>query len=241
MKRQLKAALQRIGLDIVRHVPAPDRPFDVLGFIIREYLRGDQEFFFVQIGANDGVSNDPLREHVLRHGLTGLLVEPLPDLFALLKENYSGQSSLIFEQCAIGRFDGDATFYRVRNDPALPRWLQGLGSFDRTHLSSSRFPFARLERYVDEISVPCLTLTTLLARHGVVRPSLLQVDTEGFDTQIVRMALESGLRPPIINYEHLHADRAERAACKRLLVEAGYHFIDIGGDTLALLQDSACR
>lgn len=43
-------------------------------------------FFFLQIGANDGRRADPLRKLVMRHKLTGLAVEPLPDIFMELKK-----------------------------------------------------------------------------------------------------------------------------------------------------------
>jgi hypothetical protein len=40
---------------------------------------------FVQIGANDGMGDDPVRRHVFEDGWVGVLVEPLPDVFERLQ------------------------------------------------------------------------------------------------------------------------------------------------------------
>src|SRR5262245_48292496 len=52
---------------------------------------------FIQIGANDGLRNDPIREFIVRDAWTGVLVEPLPDVFDLLKKNYSGRAAARLE------------------------------------------------------------------------------------------------------------------------------------------------
>src|SRR5262245_49306956 len=50
------------------------------------YRTYHDNFFFVQIGANDG--QDAIHELVVRHKLGGLAVEPLPDVFAKLRKTY---------------------------------------------------------------------------------------------------------------------------------------------------------
>ena len=45
---------------------------------------------FVEIGANDGERHDHLRGFILERDWRGLMVEPLPDLFARLVANYAG-------------------------------------------------------------------------------------------------------------------------------------------------------
>lgn len=44
---------------------------------------------FIQIGANDGLRNDPVREFIIRDRWQGILVEPLPAVFAMLQHNYA--------------------------------------------------------------------------------------------------------------------------------------------------------
>jgi FkbM family methyltransferase len=203
LKQFVKSVHQRFGYDIVRHVDIPLRPFNVLDLVVDSYCEELKNFRFLQIGANDGVRDDPLHHIIRRYQLSGLLIEPLPDLFEQLKANYADCSGLSFECCAIG--DSDA-----------------------------KFGIRRLEKYVVPMRVPVLTLSNLLKKNDMRDLSLLQVDTEGFDCRIVQSALRLGIYPKIINYEYVHCRPHERAECKRMLSENGYHFVDVGRDTLAV-------
>ncbi|MBA4066701.1 MAG: hypothetical protein C0501_23945 [Isosphaera sp.] len=234
MRQFIKGLARYAGYDIVRHAtPEPVAPFDVLTPVVRERLARNPEFTFVQVGANDGVSLDPVRELVLEHRLRGLLVEPVPGLFDRLRSNYEGHAQLKFECCAIGPREGTGTLYRVRPDAPLPEHLQLIASFDKGHVVR-KVGRPDAEEFVEAIPVPMLTLPGVLDRHGIPDPTLLVVDVEGFDGEVVRMALDAGIRPAIIQYEWEHLRPPERAACKHLLVAAGYGFVDVGTDTLAV-------
>jgi hypothetical protein len=75
----VKSTLNSLGFDLVRHVPSA--PLEVFDPIVRARAAANPEFFFLQVGANDGVRHDPLRQIVLEYHLRGLCVEPLPDMF----------------------------------------------------------------------------------------------------------------------------------------------------------------
>lgn len=124
VKQAIKTSLNRVGWDLARCVPkSPERPFQVLPYLVTEELRKNANFFFLQIGAIDGGFGDPLHDLVLRHNLSGLPVEPLPNLFERLKANYAGQTGIALERCALGRTDGEASLCRARPDAAVPRWV----------------------------------------------------------------------------------------------------------------------
>ena len=226
----IKRALHRAGFDLIRYTPPLDRPFEVLPLIVRERLALDPDFFFIQIGANDGIQSDPLRDLILRHDLTGVLVEPVPEAFAALVANYHACHRLRFENVAIGAREGTLPLYRVRPGTEGPRFWFNIASFDRTVLTRHEIPAT----YIDVLPVPTTTLSALIAKHNVSRLDLLQIDAEGHDGIIVREALAMGLTPRIINYESIHMPPAERYSVKRLLAEHGYRFIDVDRDTLAL-------
>jgi FkbM family methyltransferase len=234
MKRWIKSLIRKFGFDIVQYQEVPDRPLSVFPYVLGAEAAADPNFFFVQIGAHDGVRNDPLWETVTRLRLRGLLVEPIPDLFAQLQDNYRDYPDLLFEQAAIAHRQGSVSLYRIAADAPLPAWVQGLASLNKQHLSGTKFGIPDLERHIQAIEVPSMTFTQLLKKHGVSRVSLLQVDTEGFDTEIVNMALESGILPRVIHYEYIHTPPPKRAALKRLLAEKGYSYLDVGRDTVAV-------
>ncbi len=224
-----KSLFRRVGLDVVQYVPDLVRPFPVLPLLVREHLAAGRPFFFVQVGANDGVLDDGLRELVVAHKLPGMMIEPQPAVFEKLRANYRDQPGLVFENVAVANEEGTRSLYCPTADAPNAEW-SGLASFDRNHLRKQGVP----AEHIREVAVPVVRLNTLLAKHKVEAVGLLQVDVEGFDDVIVGSALESGVFPAIINYEHCHLPPHARLACKQRLAGHGYSFLEVGKDTLAV-------
>lgn len=230
IKKAIKSFFHRLGFDVVRYVPTYHRPFNVLEYIIWEYVSKMKPFFFVQIGANDGVMDDPLRDSICRYKLNGLLVEPQHDIYDKLRENYKDQPQLLFENCAISNNGKSFYLYRAKSDPQIGNYWYGQTSFSRKHLINQGIKSEDIVGF----SVPSLTLEQLITKHAIQEITLLQVDTEGYDSQIVRSALETGIFPNIINYEHCHLFPSERLKLKHMLNENDYQFIEVRRDTLAV-------
>jgi FkbM family methyltransferase len=226
----VRSLLRRTGFDIVRFVPDVQHPFAVLPYLVKEAVEAGEPFFFVQVGASDGLLDDPLRPLITQYALPGLLIEPLPDVYTRLVRRYEGHSQLRFENVAVSTRPGPFTIYRVREDAPLSPYMQLLASHRRSHLIKEGVA----DRYIEAVEVPAVTLGQLLARHGIREVSLLVVDTEGHDYDIVKSALSSGVLPRIVNYEHCHLPPRVRVDAKRLLQTHGYRFIEVGKDTLAV-------
>ena len=186
---------------------------------------------FVQVGAFDGVSLDPLRKHVLANRWRGLLVEPQRDAFERLKENYGGQQlsfektaikvnyggqhQLAFENTAITDIDGPVRMLAGRR--------QGETTVSSGLLSGFYFKAKMVLRgdYAKTITVPGTTMHAALAKHGITAFDLLQVDAEGCDDRIVRQALAICL-PPVIHFESLWIPNQRLAVLYAMLRERGY-------------------
>jgi FkbM family methyltransferase len=230
VKSIVKSFLQKTGYDLVRFSPELNRPFPVLPMLVSEKLKRGEPFYFVQVGANDGVLDDPLRELIYQHHFPGLLIEPLPDLFERLKTNYAGEHQLVYENVAILDREGPVEIHRIRSDADVPGHWHGIASFHRKNLLAQGVP----PQFIEAQSVHGVPLHVLLARHGIDRISLLQIDTEGYDYEVIRAAIESSIYPDMINYEHCWLEPHTRLACKKLLDQNGYQFIEVGKDTLAV-------
>jgi FkbM family methyltransferase len=215
LKQAVHKAVRATGYDIIKHAPQARRahhPFYLLGFLIAELMqRATGDVTFVQAGANDGATGDPLRASILRYHLRGLLIEPLPSAFAQLQQNYASEPQVRLANCAIGPTAGRATLY---GDDRC-------ASFTGTGLTTD---------------VEVRTLPDLLAAYQLPDPSILVVDVEGLDAEIVLSALETGLRPPIVMYESIHLPRETQEDCLRRLDAAGYAFVDADVDTYAVLE-----
>ncbi len=201
--------------------------------------------FVLQIGAMDGVQFDPIHPFLRRGGWEGLLVEPLPDLFAALVANYRGVTGLRFANVAISDHIGTLALNRV--DPeairsgAAPDWSIGVSSMfeDRNSIGGvkiSDVDYARIRPHVLKQQVACTTLAALLQAEAVDRIDLLQIDTEGYDFQVLRQLDFARYRPAIIHLEHYLLPPQEQEACFALLLRNGYVLgtrdIDLVGTTL---------
>ena len=188
----------------------------------------------LQIGANDGLSGDPLAKWFDRTHWVGVLVEPIPQLAASLSKRYAMRDHIVIERSAVGEADGEARIFRLADSPGAPAWHQQLASFDREVLLKHRGAIPGIEALLVEETVPVLSVKTLLARHDMSRFDLLVIDTEGFDWRILRQFDLGSLEPTLIMFEHQHLSPAEKSDACAFLRQAGYSWREVPeGDTLA--------
>lgn len=138
-------------------------------------------FYFLQVGANDGKTNDPLYPYVTKYGLSGCLVEPQKDVFEILKETYSGNQNLIFENVAISIEDGSKDIYSIKHkyraiyeQNSENAKATGVTSFDKNHLLKNlqkkvdkNIDSDDLDEYIDVDSVKTMTISTLLTKNKI--------------------------------------------------------------------------
>jgi FkbM family methyltransferase len=213
MLKQLGLRLSRVdGIEFPLLIE-PSLRLNVFDLII-DYLAATGSLtFFVQIGAHDGLTLDPLRKHLLKHHVRGILVEPQPRQFEQLKQNYASEAQLEFVNAALTEQDGFFTLYSTSD-------LSG-------------------KAMIKCESVPAISWRSLMSKYNVTRIDLLQVDTEGYDLEILKMVLGSGLAvPKIIQFEHIHLSDPHKVESVRLLSQHGYRLHSTSTDTLGLLVTS---
>lgn len=239
LKNAIAGQLESRGLEIVRREARNGQSIPLLPLLIERCALVEGRRGIIQIGANDGLMDDPVRKSIVSLGLPALLVEPLPDLFERLQSNYSDRSDIVFANVAVSEASGQAEIFRVRpSAKGFPKWVHGLASFDKGVLLKHRnwqgVDSRDFDAAIESVLVPVITMTELLARHPEFRSViLLQIDTEGHDYAVVRSAVSAGCLPQIINYEHKHLSYSDQVACRELLSMHGYAFWANAFDTLA--------
>jgi FkbM family methyltransferase len=189
---------------------------------------------FVNIGANDGLAGDPLREFIVTRGWEGILVEPVPFVFDRLARAYRGRRRVFCENAAIAEENGTLPFWFVRKNDVLPPGYDQVGSFDKAQvLKHETGLFPGLGAFVESLPVTTLTVDGLLAKHGFAGVDVFLIDTEGYDARIVNRIDLARLAPRLIVYENAHVPPAENRACEERLRAAGYRVTSEGGNTLA--------
>ena len=190
---------------------------------------------FIQVGANDGVRFDGLYQYVTERSCQGIVIEPLPDIFENLKRNYQDYRGVTPINIAIHPILTEATIYRV--DPTmvsdLAPWVSGIASFNRHHLEKSGVP----SHSIISESVPCTPLMPLIEKYDMLDATLLQIDTEGFDAEIIDMIDFNRFKPKLIKYEHKHLGEHKAVSTQMALRQHGYITVSEGGDTLAYSTD----
>lgn len=203
-------------------------------------LRKGSRPFFVQVGAYDGVDGDPLHQYVKRGMMSGCLLEPQSQFFDQLRSNYGGIPGLVFKRVAIGPAAGEQTLYRVRPGTPGPGWLHQIASFRREVVLKHARDVPGLEAAIISEVVPVITFDDLFDELQV-RPDIVVVDTEGYDSEVVKQLLATGCRPGLIHYEHKHLSKNDRDECLGLLIACGYRIALGDADTTALLPLPADR
>ena len=110
-------------------------------------------------------------------------VEPDPHSFSRLRRNTAQLDGVRLRRCALTAHDGEATFV-----PAAQPWVSALG-----------------EGATGGITVPALTLETLLDELGWERVDLLKIDIEGAELDVLSSPALDRVRMIV---GELHDDRA---------------------------------
>jgi FkbM family methyltransferase len=226
LRRHLLARRLRGGVFHRRHTES----------LLQDFATAIPDAFFLQIGANDGFTGDPLNPMIERSDTRwrGVLVEPVAHLFTKLAERHAKNPALRLEQAAIGERDGRTIMHRVASTQADSLWLDQIPSLDPELLRRSAAQFGSGERATIAEEVPMLSVATLLERHAIARLDLLVIDTEGYDWRILRQFDLTRLRPKLILYEHQHLSPEENASARRFLDQEGYESVATEeGDTIA--------
>jgi FkbM family methyltransferase len=204
--------------------------------VLAELADARRDAFFVQIGSNDGEQLDPLRAQILERGWSGIMVEPVPFVFERLRANYGHLPNVTLVNVAIDAEDGTRELYYLpqSDDEGLPQWYDALGSFRREVVLKHEEFIPDIASRVATIEVACLTFDSLCRRHGVRRVDVIQIDTEGYDFEIVRSIDLDRYRPAVLMYEHLHLDADTHRASIEHVARFGYETMSNGMDTLCL-------
>ena len=205
--------------------------------VIKQFGKTHPEAIFIQIGANDGMALDPLRTQVVCRHWKGIMVEPVPYVFEKLKLRYGNHPRITLVNAAIADQEAMLPFYSLgepKPGEEVWGWYHALGSFRKDVVLKHEYLIPDIEKRIKEIQVRSMRFETLCAQTGVTRIDLLQMDTEGYDYEIIRRIPFAQFKPKLIINEHQHLSSEDRTACRELLHQQGYISFESGIDTAAL-------
>jgi FkbM family methyltransferase len=175
----------------------------------------------LQVGACDGLRDDPLHHFLTTRPCRAHLLEPLPENFQRLQNTYAAHPHITLHcEALTDTASGTATLHV----PEGGGDIKTVASFDPTlHkvilIDEIRYGPTR------PVEVRTITITDFCRREHITHFHIIQIDAEGMDARLVTSILRAGLRPAILNFEHLHIKTGEVKPLFTLLETCGYHWL----------------
>jgi FkbM family methyltransferase len=244
LRQQIKSGLAALGYQVQgtkycpRQLLEPGllRKLEFDDVICRRMFEAGRELTFIQVGAFDGVSTDPLRKYIQTCGWRGVLIEPQPGPASQLQKLYAGNDRLIIVQAAVDDKCGKRTLFTVESD-SVPDWARGMASFQRDNIVKHSYLIPGVETMIKEITVRCITFDDVMQEVGFGQIDLLQIDAEGADGHILALFPFARVKPAIVHWESKNLHKHEQEDALNLLGKYGYRFARSGEeDMLAVLE-----
>jgi FkbM family methyltransferase len=210
------------------------RPWNTAEYLLERFAARNQDVIFMQIGANDGVDNDPFHEIIRKYEWSGLCVEPQPLAYEKLARAYETNGRIRTINAAITDRAGIGTMFKVSFSDK--RWASGLTSFKReviasqiksgyvracAHKHGDSYP-PSVEEWIDTLTVRTMTFEQLFNGEQVQHVDALLIDTEGYELTLLNLWDFKKRRPGIIIVERMHMTRQQRQDVCDLLQGQGY-------------------
>ena len=209
----------------------------------------NQNYVLLQIGANDGIQDDPIREYIIKTKIKSHLLEPIPVFYEELCRNYKNENNVNCYNLAIHEKTGKQIMSYV-NDSSLPVWTKGLGTFDTSKNGFSGYgnyklqtdltndpTFLAIDSKKETIEVETITLTDFFKRECIDRIDVYVTDTEGYDGKIFEQLDLHKYSPKVIMMEtHTLGDEQNEKIIHKL-EKYNYSVLENGWDTIAVKND----
>lgn len=203
---------------------------DLLTKVFREC-----EGAIIQVGSNDGISNDPLYNFIESTSHEAFLIEPVNFLAERLRTLHEKNNNVKVLEYAIHRTRNMVNFYfldeasKSEMGSLWKSWYDQIGSFKKEHLlkyAKQSSPFIR------EKLIVCKTLDKVVEDENIDEVMILHIDAEGFDLEVLKSINISKILPNFIMLEHKHVPLLDLMIQVKELFVIGYE--------VKILHDDIC-
>jgi len=218
---------------------------------IRKIVVSDEQAFFMEIGSWDGIGADLFYPLIKQHKIAGILIEPHESAFRILKENYAYHDKVIFENVAVAEKDGikPLFFVSLNSQAIVPAHAslhkevvkREIAFLQQEHV----LPSGEHSQYIASRPIECMSISSILDKHGINKVDMLQIDTEGYEYEILESLPFDRINPRLIRCEFTNMEKTAYRESIKIFRENGYSVIlqspdiiaakDINGIQLCLL------
>lgn len=203
--------------------------------IMEKTFKKEKDFSFIQVGANDGVSFDDLYSFVTNRNSKGVVIEPIKEYFNELVANYKNFDNIKPVNMAVYINKTVLKIHKINPDRIsnYPDWVKGIASLDKEH--HKKTDISQEDMITEDVNADHLMKIVRKNYNGDIKKlDFLQVDTEGFDYQVIKMIDFEIMTPKILKFEHVNVTEKEIKELNVMLSNKGYKMFNEGGDTIAI-------
>lgn len=201
--------------------------------ILEENFQQKEPFVFIQVGANDGVSFDFLFDFLSKRDAEGIVIEPVKEYFEELVSNFKYTDKVIAVNRAVHPSETEINIYKIKPSAMhkYPDWVKGIASLDADHHLKSNTDKSDI---ISEV-VKAEPFNTIVKQNPLSKKlDYLQIDTEGFDFEVLKMVDFSLIQPSIIKFESVNLSPSDKAKANDLLKRNNYFIFHEFGDTVGI-------
>ena len=185
--------------------------------------------FFVQVGAHDGIMHDPLYPFLSTNKWNGILIEPQENMFKKLQNRYRNRTNLLFYPFAVHPNLSRVKLYIIKNP--LNYSQTGWATILSNRLSNNN------KTKLDTKEVKAMPLMDIIEKSKFKIIDLLQIDTEGFDYEVLKMFNFQVFKPVLVQFEYIHLSKNDYENSINLLFSNGYTTIKKKNDIIAIKKN----
>lgn len=204
--------------------------------ILKNNFLKSNDFSFIQVGANDGISFDFLYDFVTVRNSKGVVIEPVLEYFNELVNNYQNYPNIIKINKAVHPYEKELLINRINPNAFenYPDWVKGIASLDFEHHKKTGINSNDIIK--EKVKADSL-MNIINENFKLSKLDYFQVDTEGFDYEVIKMIDFKKIYPSIIKYEFVNLNAEDQNSLLYLLKNKGYFTFNEFGDTIGICLD----
>lgn len=204
--------------------------FLTFGHLLNTFNHFNKINFFIQVGAHDGVMHDPLYPFLSKNECSGILIEPQEEILKIFRNRYKNRSNLFYYNLAVHPNQHKVKLYTIKNPSNYSQtgWATIL---------SDRLSNIKSEKELAIKEVKAMPLMDIIKKSKFKTIDLLQIDTEGFDYEVLKMFDFKIFSPILVQFEYVHLSKNDYKNSIDLLSNNGYKTIKKKNDIIALKKN----
>ena len=200
-------------------------------YLENNIFKGLKNGFFIDVGANDGITINNTLYFEEINNWTGINIEPIKEVYDKLIIN---RSKCININCAVSNYNGTAEF--ICNS-GYTEMISGLkNEFDERHMNRLNNELKYCGGSSEIIIVDTKRLETICDTHNINHINYLSIDVEGAEFEVIKSINFNKVFIDVIGFENNYDDKSEPII--KYLEENDYFIINKSMDIFMIHKKS---